>query len=306
MRLRKNTKIILCVVLVLYCLFIITTFTIKYNIEDNITTISGLNIKTLKNEVGTREYISHPEYIIHINYMEVGDRNIKNKYTNEIDSPCKIIPIFQSHEIPIGLSGKYYLNADNPYNISKSDIEDVLSNGFQKWVNISNDEYNILNTTSSWLFDGCINDKVTQKNQRSDIFFLNLNNPSILAITVLWRDAPGSNNFSESDIIFNANIGSGMISASPIQSNQFSLETIALHEIGHFLGVGHTPPTFTCSEAIMYPSLSVGVTKLDLTSVDKHGLINVYCPKIYESNVASLGYSINTIIILIAIAMKSY
>ncbi|XP_050374536.1 metalloendoproteinase 2-MMP-like [Argentina anserina] len=52
----------------------------------------------------------------------------------------------------------------------------------------------------------------------------------------------------------------------------YDLETVALHEIGHLLGLGHS----LVERAIMYPYISSGVTKLDLDHDDIHGIRALY------------------------------
>ena len=51
----------------------------------------------------------------------------------------------------------------------------------------------------------------------------------------------------------------------------FHLETVALHEIGHLLGLGHS----SVEGALMYPSISPGVTK-GLHSDDIQGIRALY------------------------------
>jgi Matrixin/Putative peptidoglycan binding domain len=50
------------------------------------------------------------------------------------------------------------------------------------------------------------------------------------------------------------------------------LESVAVHEIGHLLGLGHS----TVQEAIMYPTLTVREKKVELTQDDVSGVQNLY------------------------------
>jgi len=49
-----------------------------------------------------------------------------------------------------------------------------------------------------------------------------------------------------------------------IGANQFDLQTIVTHELGHVLGLGHSTDT----GSVMYPNLSAGVARRDLTAND--------------------------------------
>ncbi|KAL8482802.1 hypothetical protein ACS0TY_025727 [Phlomoides rotata] len=59
-------------------------------------------------------------------------------------------------------------------------------------------------------------------------------------------------------------------SVGPVQ-NYFNLETVAVHEIGHLLGLGHSQ----VREAIMFPSLSAGTAK-NIHSGDILGIRDLY------------------------------
>lgn len=54
--------------------------------------------------------------------------------------------------------------------------------------------------------------------------------------------------------------------------NAIDLESVATHEIGHILGLGHT----SIQEAIMYPSIPVRTRKVDLDNDDVAGVQGLY------------------------------
>ncbi|KAL5569516.1 hypothetical protein UlMin_026091 [Ulmus minor] len=55
--------------------------------------------------------------------------------------------------------------------------------------------------------------------------------------------------------------------------NQVDLESVAVHEIGHVLGLDHEP---SIPDAIMYPSFNYGITKRNLHADDIQGIRALY------------------------------
>jgi hypothetical protein len=55
-------------------------------------------------------------------------------------------------------------------------------------------------------------------------------------------------------------------------ANSFDLETVALHEMGHILGLAHS----TVGGAVMYPYVTPNFLKRALTEDDKQGIRNLY------------------------------
>jgi hypothetical protein len=55
-------------------------------------------------------------------------------------------------------------------------------------------------------------------------------------------------------------------------ANSFDIETVALHEMGHILGLAHS----NVGGAVMYPYVSANYLKRSLTDDDKQGIRNLY------------------------------
>ncbi|XP_075482891.1 metalloendoproteinase 2-MMP-like [Primulina tabacum] len=65
-------------------------------------------------------------------------------------------------------------------------------------------------------------------------------------------------------------IDGDFINAAPLSA--VDLESVAVHEIGHLLGLGHS----SVEEAIMYPSIPSGVRKVELANDDITGIQELY------------------------------
>ncbi|XVF60406.1 hypothetical protein PTKIN_Ptkin08bG0043300 [Pterospermum kingtungense] len=61
-------------------------------------------------------------------------------------------------------------------------------------------------------------------------------------------------------------------SFNPTASNQFDLESVAVHELGHILGLDHSQDP----NSIMFPSIPGGTTKRDLGQDDINGIRALY------------------------------
>jgi hypothetical protein len=91
-----------------------------------------------------------------------------------------------------------------------------------------------------------------------------------LAETTYWYSIP-SGDITECDCVFNANKTWSTAAVTP--PGQFDVETVMLHEFGHYLSLEHSS-----APAVMQPNVSSGTQRRVLTADDINGIIAIYGP----------------------------
>ena len=89
-----------------------------------------------------------------------------------------------------------------------------------------------------------------------------------LAETTYWYN-PTTGDISEVDCVFNDN--KTWSTAATTLPGQFDVETVMLHELGHYLSLGHSAPP-----AVMQPTTPAGTQRRTLTADDIAGIIAIY------------------------------
>lgn len=108
--------------------------------------------------------------------------------------------------------------------------------------------------------------------------------PSVLAVTevTFW---PDTGVIVGADMLFNNEFvdwqfhdpevpGSAAQGCDPTQGNCYYLETVATHEAGHFVGLGHV----SCAESVMTPAADTLTQKFDLSKHEAAGVCSLYRP----------------------------
>jgi hypothetical protein len=94
-----------------------------------------------------------------------------------------------------------------------------------------------------------------------------------LAQTTYWFEYPSGNIF-EADCVINDR--KTWSTAAITSGGQFDVESVMLHEFGHFLSLGHSP----VPDAVMWESIGSGVQKRTLHADDIAGIIAIYGAKV--------------------------
>ena len=118
--------------------------------------------------------------------------------------------------------------------------------------------------------DSCVGDACFEENGRSVLSFSDLGDPGIIA----WAIVYGTDGvITEADIQFNS--GFSWSTSSPTPSDRMDLQTIALHEMGHWLKLldlyGDND-----TEKVMYGFCDNGITKRTLQLNDQSGINWIY------------------------------
>ncbi len=103
--------------------------------------------------------------------------------------------------------------------------------------------------------------------------------PRALAVTYVWHD-PSTGEIFDADIELNEELNEFVIcpalGCTGITTDTADLENTLTHEMGHYLGVAHTPDD---EDATMFASANPGeVLKRDLRPDDEAAICNIYPP----------------------------
>jgi hypothetical protein len=90
-----------------------------------------------------------------------------------------------------------------------------------------------------------------------------------LAETTYWYNTI-SGNISECDCVFNGRYTWSTAATTP--SGQFDVESVMLHEFGHYLSLGHS----TVPDAVLWEFIESGTQKRNLNADDIAGIIAIY------------------------------
>jgi len=114
-------------------------------------------------------------------------------------------------------------------------------------------------------------------NEENAIFFDQLSGKTI-AVAYVWFNLR-TKEVVEFDMVFNSDLGWGNLSGSGdcVGGNDFDVQDIAAHEIGHIYGIGHMSPNGANNAQSMYPYAAPGeIYKRTLANGDLAGIAKKY------------------------------
>ena len=197
-------------------------------------------------------------------------------------------------------SGPIFIITDNGEVSDPLKISISFGYGKTKWadstvnyfVNPVNEEYlsAIKSSVDTWSkvtgsklifhYAGVTDSTYFSRNGKNEIIFADLQDPYVIGAAMLWNNLPGDyasqKNALEADIVFNTRF---KWSTNP-DSSHMDLETISLHETGHWLKLldlygdvsGYAQDTYK----VMYGRCDYGIKKRVLTQSEIQGIRSIY------------------------------
>ena len=169
----------------------------------------------------------------------------------------------------------------NPSNIrelelTEFDILTHLSNNTKQWEDASGTD--ILGagaeTTDTLVAD------TTSPDDKNEVYFADVDSPGAIAVTIVWghfSGPPFARDLIEWDQVYDDVDYDWSLNAPADEGAQMDFDNIAAHELGHSVGMGHSPTDDVCLEQTMYPTADYEeIIKRTLELGDRTGVSKLY------------------------------
>lgn len=159
---------------------------------------------------------------------------------------------------------EYQLDPSNTLGISSSYINSVIESSIEHIENAT-PEFQIHSPFTEVSLPDFVDPNIPDGLNTISLGIINLE--GVLAVAITHIQGSSTPEIFEVDIIFNEQFDIG---DAQVDSNKYDLWSIALHELGHGVGLGHVPTSSSCSGSTMWPSIGIGeISKRDFTVDDE-------------------------------------
>jgi hypothetical protein len=167
----------------------------------------------------------------------------------------------------------WVINPANNFNLTGSTLYSIVDTAIGEWETAAHAQI---------MGNGSITSSTLSADQSApdglnEIYFGAISDPGVIAVTITWGTFGGvksKRQIVEMDQIYDQVDFSWSTKGL---SSAMDFENIAQHELGHGIGMGHSPTLSTCKNETMYPYATNGETvKRDLGNGDIIGIDKLY------------------------------
>ena len=175
-----------------------------------------------------------------------------------------------------GIAEPWIVNPSNDKGLTESEILPRLSANIEQWEDASGT--NILGdggvTTDPLVAD------TKSPDDKNEVYFADVDSPGAIAVTIVWgyfSGPPFARELIEWDQVYDDFDYDWSLDAPEDEVRQMDFDNIAAHELGHTVGMGHSPTDDVCLEQTMYPTAAFEeIIKRSLELGDRTGVAKLY------------------------------